>query len=560
MEWANMGAYMGVKHLGAAALIALTGLLVGGQATAVECTAVSPFINEIDYDHDANVLFNHDRDEFVEIAAPAGTDLTGYRIVVIEGSSGVCFSGFGPAGTAYIDQPLSGAAAIVGDENGQGMGFVSVCFTSTSTNVSQCDITVQGVASDSNLKNGSLTAPAGNCADGVLLLDPQGNMVDAIGYEGQVQNTGPYGQYFQPGVTGYFLYPPVYDDGYGNHKSVARTDSAPARATSVAQWAVSGVNGATPSASNAGQALACTSGPVCGDGNLDAGEACDDGNLVSGDGCSDACVIEVCGDGIVHAGLGEACDDGNMISGDGCSDACVVELCGDGVVQPLLSETCDDGNTANDDGCSDSCQVESCGDGSVQVGLGEQCDDGGTAAGDGCNASCQDEFCGDGVVQAALGEACDDGNAASGDGCDDTCQIEVGVCGNGLTEFGEDCDDANQIDGDGCSSVCTDEPLGVCGDGVQHPTEGCDDGNFVNGDGCDDLCQFEVAGVCGDAVVHPTEACDDGANGSPFDGCTDACTLSNAVPATGPVGMAALAVTLTVMGWLMLVGLRRSDA
>lgn len=98
-----------------------------------------------------------------------------------------------------------GAAAIVGDENGHGMGFVSVCFTSTSTQVSQCDTTVQGIATDSNLKNGSLTSPAGNCPDGVLLLDPQGNFVDAVGYEGQVENAAPFGQYFQPGVTDYFL-------------------------------------------------------------------------------------------------------------------------------------------------------------------------------------------------------------------------------------------------------------------------------------------------------------------------------------------------------------------
>jgi len=146
------------------------------------------------------------------------------------------------------------------------------------------------------------------------------------------------------------------------------------------------------------------------------------------------------------------------------------------------------------------------------------------------------------------------------DGCDNSCQIETNVCGNGLTEFGEDCDDGNFVDGDGCSSVCTDEPTGVCGDGAVHPTEGCDDGNFVNGDGCDDTCAVEVTGVCGDGVVHPSEECDDGANGNVYDGCLDSCLLSNAVPATGAMGITVLMLTMLGMGVLMLIGLRRSEA
>ena len=45
-----------------------------------------------------------------------------------------------------------------------------------------------------------------------------------------------------------------------------------------------------------------TTVPVtCGDGKVDEGETCDDGNRVAGDGCSDACILEVCGDGVVNA-------------------------------------------------------------------------------------------------------------------------------------------------------------------------------------------------------------------------------------------------------------------
>ncbi|MFN7147379.1 MAG: choice-of-anchor A family protein, partial [Myxococcota bacterium] len=72
------------------------------------------------------------------------------------------------------------------------------------------------------------------------------------------------------------------------------------------------------------------------------------------------CVVEVCGDGVLQAGLGEACDDGGVLDGDGCSAACVVEVCGDGVVQDGLGEACDDGNTDGGDGCSSTCQGELC--------------------------------------------------------------------------------------------------------------------------------------------------------------------------------------------------------
>ena len=60
----------------------------------------------------------------------------------------------------------------------------------------------------------------------------------------------------------------------------------------------------------------------CGNGQVEPGEACDDGNFDSGDGCTSACVVEVCGDGIVNNGGTETCDDGNAIPYDGCSVTC----------------------------------------------------------------------------------------------------------------------------------------------------------------------------------------------------------------------------------------------
>ncbi|MDQ3365678.1 MAG: DUF4215 domain-containing protein [Myxococcota bacterium] len=114
------------------------------------------------------------------------------------------------------------------------------------------------------------------------------------------------------------------------------------------------------------------SGPVCGNGTVEAGEECDDGNTTNGDSCSSTCICTcptepppppapVCGNGVVEAG--EQCDDGNATSGDGCSATCVSEpppppapVCGDGVLD--AAEHCDDGNLVNGDGCSAICECE----------------------------------------------------------------------------------------------------------------------------------------------------------------------------------------------------------
>ncbi|APR83120.1 Metal dependent amidohydrolase [Minicystis rosea] len=135
-----------------------------------------------------------------------------------------------------------------------------------------------------------------------------------------------------------------------------------------------------------------TTGPTCGNGEVEAGEDCDDGNTTSGDGCSSTCKSEsagVCGNMKVETG--EQCDDGNTTSGDGCSATCQSEpggpRCGDGKTD--TGETCDDGNTTSGDGCSSTCQKEipaTCGDGKTD--LGEQCDDGNKTAGDGCENDC----------------------------------------------------------------------------------------------------------------------------------------------------------------------------
>ncbi|MBM4359168.1 MAG: DUF4215 domain-containing protein, partial [Deltaproteobacteria bacterium] len=99
-------------------------------------------------------------------------------------------------------------------------------------------------------------------------------------------------------------------------------------------------------------------GPVCGDGKVEAPETCDDGNTDGGDGCSETCETEPsenCGDAKVDPG--EECDDGNQIAGDGCSETCETEPsenCGDAKVDP--GEECDDGNQIAGDGCENDCK------------------------------------------------------------------------------------------------------------------------------------------------------------------------------------------------------------
>lgn len=93
----------------------------------------------------------------------------------------------------------------------------------------------------------------------------------------------------------------------------------------------------------------------CGDGSLQAGETCDDGNFASGDACDVTCTGSApatCGNGVLDAG--EACDDGNASDQDACKHTCTPNVCGDGLVRAGV-EACDDGNTVAADGCAADC-------------------------------------------------------------------------------------------------------------------------------------------------------------------------------------------------------------
>ncbi len=112
-------------------------VIATGPASAVPNNASTVFINEIHYDNDGA-----DADELVEVAGPAGTDLSGWSVVLYNGSNG----------TTYGTVPLSGTLS---DAQG-GYGVASVA--------------------QAGLQNGS--------PDGVALVNGGGSLVQFLSYEG----------------------------------------------------------------------------------------------------------------------------------------------------------------------------------------------------------------------------------------------------------------------------------------------------------------------------------------------------------------------------------------
>ena len=201
------------------------------QAGVCQGTPRAPWINEFDYDDVA--ALNDDRDEFVEIAGPAGTDLSGYKVVAVEGADGSCATPLGSTtGNANVAVTLP-AGTVLGDDTGTGIGFLVVCFYYTSGYVPGCDVRLPAPFTDSNLQNGHLTnADLFSCPDGILLLDAANGYVDAVSYEGQVPSVGFFGPFFhaQP------PYVAERDEGWQPGVSIEKTTSALSRATSAAEW------------------------------------------------------------------------------------------------------------------------------------------------------------------------------------------------------------------------------------------------------------------------------------------------------------------------------------
>jgi cysteine-rich repeat protein len=293
---------------------------------------VKPWINEFDYDDFAQGG-NIDRDEFVEIAAPAGTDLGGYTIVAVEGNDGCGFTGFlgVTTGNANFSATIP-AGTIVPNDTGLGVGFVVACFSYTSARhvaAGECDVVLPAPSTETNLQNGDLVNQTNyTCPDGILLLDPHGHLADAVSYEGIVPGVGNFGPFFQ--VAPYNV---GMDQGFKTGVSFEKRTQI-GRAVATSEWHLSGgcadagifdltcsEFSDSPGRENPGQDLHCPA-LYCGDGVTSAGEQCDDGaaNSDAPDAaCRLDCTLRSCGDGVVDPAAGEVCEsDGQCTTGETC--------------------------------------------------------------------------------------------------------------------------------------------------------------------------------------------------------------------------------------------------
>ncbi len=418
-----------------------------------------PRFNEIDSDTPSS-----DVAEFIELIAPAGFDLAGY---VIEHRNGVDTSDsviWSNALPSFI-VPDDG----IQDEFGSPLGFCVIATGVTST------LNVDLEVAFGSMQNGP---------DGLILYDPQGNIVDAIAWGGAGDL-------------------PVDDPGTvvtnGNTEADNYLHVAILDASTTSIQAPSNVLGdtgdgwiratATPGAINDGQVSGSIRirGEIAvdtdGDSFTDAQDNCpEDFNPIQtdtdGDGIGDACDPDIDGDGVAN-GADNCPFDFNPgqedMDNDGIGDLCDPDMDGDGV--------------ANDD---DLCP---------EVADPEQAD----LDSDGLGDACDPDMDGDGVLNESDNAPLNPNPGQEdldGDGIGDV--IDPDIDGDGIPNAFDNCPlvaNANQLDSndDGIGDACADD---ADLDGVPDDTDNCPD--LANsdqadadkdglGDACDDC--FGVAVV-----------------------------------------------------------------
>jgi cysteine-rich repeat protein len=105
--------------------------------------------------------------------------------------------------------------------------------------------------------------------------------------------------------------------------------------------------------------------PECGNSIIELPEECDDGNPIDDDACGNDCLVNVCGDGIVHPNNGEECDDGNTINDDFCRNDCLLSFCGDGQLDILSTDLLVNGGFES--GTFDGWRTSNLGDGTFVI-------------------------------------------------------------------------------------------------------------------------------------------------------------------------------------------------
>lgn len=317
-------------------------------------------------------------------------------------------------------------------------------------------------------------------------------------------------------------------------------------------------------------------GPVCGDGNLDAGEECDDGNTSNGDGCNSTCHIEPVTVTFQQGANGYSgtvdtfLNAGAPTANNSAATTLVVDLApsvqqvlmrfdnifgtnpgqippGATIQSATLRVNITNASAAGANlhrmaqswNATDNWNTFSTGGGGIQAGT--ECLSTADVSSLLNSTGLHSITVTNSVTAWLANPATNFGWAWLPPATDDSWQfdsaeaatagnrplltvvyIPAALCGNGDMDPGEECDDGNTSNGDGCDSTCHVEP--VCGNGSIEGGEECDDG-VNNSDVLPDACRTDCTSAgCGDGVQDAGEECDDGntANG---DGCDSTCQL-----------------------------------